>query len=271
MTDEVVLTRYLYNHIEVRQTLFISILNHDIDESLYWAYELYYSGLKETFIEFLIDIYLLIYKSDNPEIEKFVMDQIEHLRNEDNDLLLGNIVATLCTRQYDLQKFCKKFLHVDATQINKGNRHKLKVNLTEEYIEQYKTKNEQRIYRTLRNVIKYSIRKDLNKLFNASSNFDYEAMKNIYHNNWLYFTRKCPLWNERIKEHKGIVDDDKKTIVFPNDDQLEEFCEKWNYEPDEQPSNIQNALMGTNNCEYLNIKGFCKKYNLAMKIKKIQK
>lgn len=270
MTDEVILTRYLYNYVEVRQSLFISFLNHDIEESLYWAYELYYSGYKNIFIEFLIDIYLILYKLDNPEMEQLFMKQLDILRIDNDELLFGNIIATLATRQYNLQKFCKKYLHIDTIHTISEKKPKLLVNLTKEFIEQYKTKTDNCVYRTLRNVIKYPIRKNMNKLFNASSIFDYDPMRNIYHNEWLYFTRKCPIWSERISEYNGISDDTNKTIVFPSDDEFEEFYEKWNYEPDEQPSHVQTSLMGAKNYDSINIKEFCIKYNLTMKFKKIR-
>jgi hypothetical protein len=56
--------------------------------------------------------------------------------------------------------------------------------------------------------------------------------------NWEYFCKECPLWNERFSECKVIFDDEKKKPIFPNDDLLEEFYEKYNLEPDEQSSDI---------------------------------
>ena len=39
-----ILTRYLYKKSQVEYSLFISLLNRDCNEALFWTYELYFSG-----------------------------------------------------------------------------------------------------------------------------------------------------------------------------------------------------------------------------------
>src|SRR5210317_517885 len=95
----IVYTRYLYNYTEVRQSLFISMLNFNIDESLYWAYELYYSGYKLETCEFILDIYLSIYQNDNKKYKDKIINDLSILKKEDNAMIYGNIIATLCTLQ----------------------------------------------------------------------------------------------------------------------------------------------------------------------------
>ena len=51
------LTRYLYSRIEVKQSLFISLLQKDISQSLFWGYELYYSGFQEETFDFMKSIH----------------------------------------------------------------------------------------------------------------------------------------------------------------------------------------------------------------------
>ena len=51
------LTRYLYSRIEVKQSLFVSLLQRDVEQALFWGYELYYSGFQEETFEFVLDIY----------------------------------------------------------------------------------------------------------------------------------------------------------------------------------------------------------------------
>jgi hypothetical protein len=55
---------------------------------------------------------------------------------------------------------------------------------------------------------------------------------------WEYFCKDCPLWNERFTEYKATFNDENQKIIFPNDDLLEEFYEKYNLEPDEQSSTV---------------------------------
>ena len=42
--ETLVYTRYLYAVLEVKQSLLIALLEKQLDEALFWAYELYYSG-----------------------------------------------------------------------------------------------------------------------------------------------------------------------------------------------------------------------------------
>ena len=52
-TEPILFTRYLYNKTEVKQSLFISRLQRNLDEAMFWAYELYYSGFKKELINLL--------------------------------------------------------------------------------------------------------------------------------------------------------------------------------------------------------------------------
>ena len=261
-------TRYLYNYTEVRQSLFISMLNYNIDESLYWAYELYYSGYKVETCEFILDTYLLIYRDDNNEYENKIINDINILKEEDNAIMYGNIIATLCTLQYDLQKFCKKYLKIDVKQI-KIKKNNMLVELNDEYIKEFETVNiREKSYRVLRNVIKYPIRNDYNLIFNTLLP-SYENLYKMMYYHWLYYASKNPVWYERICEHNGVVDNDKKTVEFEDDDDIEEFHEKWGYDIEEQPVEIQHSIVGKKDVIQIGIKDFCKIYMLQLKTKKI--
>ena len=266
--DHIVYTRYLYNYIEVRQSLFISLLNHDIEETLYWAYELYYSGFKYQTLEYITDIYLLIYRNDNLFMESDLLNSIEKLKLSDDPLAFGNLFASLCTRNYDLQKFCKKYLHVDVLQMNKDIQNRLIIQLTDEYIKTYETiEPGMPAYRVLRNAVKYPLRKNINKLFNILIP-EYDDLYRIFNNHWLYYAYRCPLWKERIEECNGTIIDN--CVVFPEeDDEIEKFYEKWGYDPDEQPAIVKQKCIGNTETLQMNIKDFCKQYHLQIKLKKI--
>jgi hypothetical protein len=68
-------------------------------------------------------------------------------------------------------------------------------------------------------------------------------IKESYLNNWLYHASFSPIWMERLKKYNAIVDYDKKTIVFINDDLEEEFYTNYGLEPDEQKIIIQNKCI----------------------------
>jgi len=66
-------------------------------------------------------------------------------------------------------------------------------------------------------------------------------------------------------------DNDKKIIVFEDDDDLEEFYLKWQYDPDEQDCQVQSKSIGFNNDKQLSLKDFCNNYNFKIKFKIIKK
>ena len=190
------------------------------------------------------------------------------MKEEDNAIMYGNIIATLCTLQYDLQKFCKKYLKIDVKQI-KIKKNNMLVELNDEYIKEFETVNtREKSYRVLRNVIRYPIRNDYNLIFNTLLP-SYENLHNMLYYHWLYYASKNPVWYERICEHNGVVDNDKKTVEFEDDDDIEEFHEKWGYDIEEQPVEIQHSIVGKKDVNQIGLKDFCKIYMLQLKTKKI--
>lgn len=62
-----------------------------------------------------------------------------------------------------------------------------------------------------------------------------------YESNWEYYANKNSAWNKRCNAF--YVSFNKKEIEFPDDDILEEFYEKYGYEPDEQPKSIREKAL----------------------------
>jgi len=56
---------------------------------------------------------------------------------------------------------------------------------------------------------------------------------------WEFFAYFTPIWKKRLDAYGATFDPQKAEVFFPNDDLLEEFGEKWNYEPDEQSLPVQ--------------------------------
>jgi hypothetical protein len=69
-------------------------------------------------------------------------------------------------------------------------------------------------------------------------------IRSIWFSDWLYYASFSPIWNNRIKNHNGIINSELKKIVFKNDDDEETFFDIYNLEPDEQPKNIQDFIIG---------------------------
>lgn len=267
---EFIYTRYLYNFTEVKQSLFICLIEHKIDESLFWAFELYHSGFKETLFEYIIKIYNTIYKDYNSHWENILHLQLEMVEEKNDELLLGNIIASMCTKKYNLQEFCNDYLSIDVNQ-NEEERKGFNVELTEEYIHTFRTNsNDDELRNILKNNTKYSVRKEVNLLFNINIPM-YNELINIYNHHWLYYCYHCPIWHKRIIEHNGKVNDETRVIIFEDDNMHETFYEKWHYDPDEQSLETKSKSIGNENVLYLDIKNFCKKFKLNMKTKTIKR
>lgn len=101
-------TRYLYIKDEVHVALLVSILNKS-DKSLFWAYELYYSGFQEELFSFLWKIYFDFYYTLNPGFYKyFNKKQKEWSKAEDSlekHKIIGVIVNNLSMRPHNMDVF----------------------------------------------------------------------------------------------------------------------------------------------------------------------
>lgn len=229
------LTRYLYNKLEVKHTLFVSILEHNIEESLFWAFELYYSGFYIETFEFILKVYTEIFKSENEDIEPYINSCIEKWNEKNDPIYFGNLIATLCTRQFNLINFCKDYFHVKGKQ-EVSKKSNMIVSLECDFISQFDNNNSQNLEsrKMLQAKCIYKIKKKYNQLFQTNA-LTYDEQFEIFNNEtWLYYASFSPIWEERICYYNGLVDHENKKVVFENDDDLEEFFKNWGYEPDEQ-------------------------------------
>lgn len=62
--------------------------------------------------------------------------------------------------------------------------------------------------------------------------------------NWKYHAYNCPLWKRRFDEYNVKLNHGNKTVEFENDDELDDFDIKYNYEFDEQSYDVQKNILG---------------------------
>jgi len=94
----------------------------------------------------------------------------------------------------------------------------------------------------LKSACKYGINcSDTLHLYRLTRRVDNIDIKKCYREDWLYYSSQTPYWCEKIKEYGGLVDDDKKTVVFA---ELDSFADKYWLEPDEQSSEVQERCVG---------------------------
>lgn len=100
-----IFTRYLYVKEEVELALVVSILNKN-DDSLFWAYELYYSGFKYDLFRLLKKIYYDFFATLNPSFETYLLKKEKELLNDPNNhIVIGSIVQTMLFRPFNTDVF----------------------------------------------------------------------------------------------------------------------------------------------------------------------
>lgn len=106
----------------------------------------------------------------------------------------------------------------------------------------FETISEEKSYNVLKTACTISIDE-----FNFLSLFKLKRrkykIKEKYWYNWLYHASFSPVWSKRIHEFGGFPDYINQVIVFkeePNDDLMQKFYCKFNYETDEQSLEVQN-------------------------------
>lgn len=97
-----------------------------------------------------------------------------------------------------------------------------------------------RAYRILPLVYKYSIdEENYLSLFPLERN-RVENIKDCYWYHWEYYASFSPVWKERIEKYGGVLNEERKRVIFEDgSDEEEEFYKNYNYEPDEQKMEIQ--------------------------------
>ena len=105
--SKLALTRYLYIKVEVYLALLVSILQKK-ESSLFWVYELFYSGYKNELFTFIFKIYYDFFASLNPSFEHYLVKKyrIYHILNEhEQAYLIGSIINTLLFRPFNTDMF----------------------------------------------------------------------------------------------------------------------------------------------------------------------
>lgn len=109
MNPEIQFTRYLYEKDEVKLELLLCILNNK-EESIFWAYELYYSGFKLELVQLFWSIYYDFYYTLNPSFEKYLLKKLKNnLEFEPNcENHLAMIVNNFMIRPHSMDVFMLK-------------------------------------------------------------------------------------------------------------------------------------------------------------------
>ena len=280
--DTFYLTRYLYSAVDVRQSLLLAILDGELDEALFWAFELYYTDdfvggevIDESAFHYVVDIYHTIFQKHNAGIEKWIQTK---LPEQDRAVALGSLVQTLVGRQYSVCDFITTYLHIKCVDkvISDTPVKKLCILLRKEDIAKYETIDCDDPRKVLKNSCRYAVRQNVHALFKT---FVPSNMRELWRNDWLYYAARSPVWLYRIDEFEGAVNNEKKTVDFDDEDYddndttlSERFYLKWNYDPDEQGVEIRDRIIGklADDTEQMTVQAFCCKYGATIPTKKLK-
>jgi len=262
--ETLVYTRYLYAVLEVKQSLLLALLEKNLDEALFWAFELYYSGFEKSAFDYVMNIYKEFYKTDNPDLEKSIAKAQQSLGQAQQSLgeplQLGSIITTLCYSKYQMNLFMENYFGLKCKSIEKGEPRKpLFIRINPQDLPKYATLERDmnelpRFY--LKKVCKYAVRKEVNQLFKH----EFISNKKDYGYHWLYYAYNSPVWKDRLSPYNITINHETKDIEFQDDDEMDEFYDIWGLEPDEQLLEVQEKSIGNGNEKQLSMKDFCEKY-----------
>ena len=248
--EDPMFTRFLYYKNDVVLSFIICILKKDIEQSLFWGYELYYSGFKTEIIEILLFIYEKFYELYNSKKIKIFIENkmIEFLRNINKYYIIATLIHNIITRPSKINKNNGKKIYkiIYVIYINNDpllEKYKEEIIIRRRGVVEDEADTGDAIvcspYNLLKYACKYSTIKD-----NTKKNFSRKELREKYFYNWEYYSFNTPIWNERFLLYNGIIDHENKIVVF-NDEELEElFYNKYGYEPDEQPREITERTIG---------------------------
>ena len=100
-----ILTRYLYVYDDVKVALMLSLLNKNQAHSLFWAYEIYYSGFTVEFFDLIWKIYYDFYSTLNPGFSSYIIKKQKESDETEPGKLVANIILNLLIRPYNLDMF----------------------------------------------------------------------------------------------------------------------------------------------------------------------
>ena len=276
-----ILTRYLYSKERLELALLKCLSLKLEEESLNFAYELSFSGFETELWICLWKHYYLYCHVLNPEYEQVLKKQEKMFISNSDIKLIKKTIVELIIRPYyfigdsewmtwTLANLTKKYKDVS---FNPYNRVKLvnifyrpiidfekevvvsrlillttkpKVGKNQFFIEvdknecdSFLTKEtiEDKVWKVLRSVIKYNI---LDYLSNEEIKKTESISGKNFIDNWIIYAYNSPLWKKRIECYNGKIINNK--LVFEDEDDEENFWNKYNLEPDEQPADVQNKL-----------------------------
>ena len=215
---ELILTRYLYDKRDVVHSWRCAIREGKRDEALFWTVELYESGFETDMVEYILGAYD---PKQYPRFSKYVSARMaEYATSPDPLCVVASMVVNLLHRRLTKTDNGKNPTGVRESPIYiQIRRHDIVAYCAESHADILLRKR-------LQYVCAYSVETV------GRRNNDVQCL-----GDWLYYAaHQTPLWQSRVAAYASFrLNHQTQTTTFENDDELEEFYEKYGLEPDEQP------------------------------------
>jgi hypothetical protein len=270
--------------VEVKQSLLMAMLDRQLDEALFWTFELFYSDdfiggelVGTSTFEYVCSLYEQFYKNHNLDIDSWIQTKLSLV---EPDIAVASLVQTLIPRQYCIVDFVETYLHVKCTSSDASLGtvpKKLRILLRKEDIIKYSTIEPYISPRlVLKKACRFPIRKNITVLFKT---FIPGSMIQLWREHWLYYACRSSIWEQRIIEFDGSLNEDTLSVAFDDEDydekdmtMAERFYNKWNYEPDEQSLDVRNHIIGSeiDNTIQMDVRAFCEKYGAHIPMRKLK-
>lgn len=114
-----IFTRYLYEKEEVEIALLLSLLYKKEKETLFWVYELYYSGFEQELWNLLWNIFIEFYASSNPGFETYLIKKHKEFikcsssNEREKTGILYSVIQNLFIRPFNMDVFLLKQIHAN--------------------------------------------------------------------------------------------------------------------------------------------------------------
>jgi len=216
-------TKSLYLKSGVRDSLEYTLFHEDpktsLNEALFWGFEYYDSGFQDECIDYLIGCRIPFYMTQCEGFLKFAKKKGKEWKKTRDPIILATLVKNILSTR--IHPNARRFLGAKPDDVP------IPIDVT---------KTNPRL--ALQKLCKYKI--------HVSTPTDETVLEIFRGSDWLYYTKECPIWNNRVSEFGGKYIDDVKKVSFENTDkdQEEEFFQKYGYEPDEQSVEIYEKCIG---------------------------
>jgi hypothetical protein len=229
-----VLTRYLYEKTEVKDSLLFALCEGKRNEALFWTVELFESGFVDELAEWIRWIFGIYCAEQYPRFRRYVHSQLSQYATSPDPLCcLASIIANFAHRPYE---------RVDGSPESR-----VYIQIRRCDIAPYVSSAFDSILprKRLQYACLYPIRKPESDLFRerafAERMFDTPKLPRKdadgVDTEWLYYaTAETPLWKSRVALYPSFTrNDETQTARFIDEDEAEQFYEMYGLYPDEQP------------------------------------